>query len=126
MREIKFRGISKITNKWVYGNLTVSLKGGYYISKDRELFSEPVHKESVGQYMGLLDKEGKEIYEGDVINYKGVMFVIKFKEGRFYGWNNELTQIGILSPIFEKMYASKLIGNIYENGNLLKGDEDGS
>ncbi len=127
MREIKFRAWSRIFKQIIEVDSIDFIKGYIYYTESDDRMERFVLKDcDLLQYTGLEDKNGKEIYEGDIINYKGVRFVIKFKEGRFYGWNNKLTQIGILSPIFEKMYASKLIGNIYENGNLLKGEKDGS
>lgn len=64
MQTIKFRGKSLNTGKWVYGDLWQSDK--------RKFVEYEVNPETVGQFVGLYDKNGKEVYEHDYIsiNYK--------------------------------------------------------
>ena len=82
MRTIKFRAFKLGTKEFVYGLLS-TYKYGYF---NIEGFA--VEKETIGQFTGLLDINGKEIYEGDIVvrendkndSYK---YVVEFKQGMF-------------------------------------------
>jgi len=93
MRTIKFRGIDINTNKWLYGYLS------WFESPENGLFinGKPVIPESVGQFTGLYDIEGKEIYENDIVvreNDKNDSdnYIVEFKQGMFlmrvYGYKS--------------------------------------
>lgn len=133
MREIKFRG--KSNREWVYGLLLKSDKDDkykYLIQSDHEKCKccgkELVKyfitdEETIGQYTGLKDKNGEEIYEGDIV------YIIPEDETGVIEWDNEMARyIVIYDNIitdFDNWYGEDLevIDNIYDNPELLEEGE---
>jgi len=75
------------------------------------------------QSTGLVDKNGKEIFEGDIVDYKGRKAVIKW-HGSYasfiYRFVDELQErVSEWHPLFLAYYHFEVIGNIYENKELL-------
>lgn len=135
MREYKFRGKNKDIG-WVYGQIAYDINGNAYIIQEVELDSSygleetilfatmwyRVDKETVGQYTGLHDKKGKEIYEGDILQIDIERAWVMWNEK--YGYF-ELVPIGDYyfdSPVIGQTIEytdTTVIGNIYDNKELL-------
>lgn len=133
MRTIKFRGKEIETNQWVYGDLlqcpnkypTIRMwEEAYPIARSIDFVVFP---ESVGQFTGLHDKNGKEIYDGDIVHcsfgHIGPEFTgtVTYADGEYV----------ILDVDEEYMlprdYGEKhieVIGNIHNNPELMKGGEE--
>lgn len=117
MRDIKFRAIAINSKDMIYSmtiaNGTIKRKkDNYYfeVSPNRWI---GVISETIGQYTGLKDKNGKENYEGDIINDQDLIFEIVFQDGCFCKKN----EVGVWI-LYENKF--EIIGNIHENKNLLK------
>lgn len=130
MREILFRGKSKDNDVWVEG---------YYCGKvnktifspaedsaqivDKDLYWHEVIPETVGQYTGLKDRKGTDIFEGDIVN------IIGGDEKGIVRWHTNDAVFVIAHSRFEMTFFNDLwgdgveaIGNIYDNPELLKGE----
>lgn len=129
MREIKFRGKTRYAigeQIWVYGNLCHDglKKGGWCIETEpgRMIGIDP---KTVGEFTGLYDKNGREIYEGDILHivrYGGELQTIGdvFEEkGAFRVHNGyAVADTDILGQF--KPDILEVIGNIHENPELLE------
>lgn len=75
------------------------------------------------QSTGLKDKNGKEIFEGDIVDYKGRKAVVKWHDSYasfIYRFVDELKErVSEWHPLFLAYYHFEVIGNIYENKELL-------
>lgn len=136
MRTITFRGKVKHDGRWVYGSLLVYGDGEHNIFEQRKhnykLDSYNVEPETVGQFSGLTDQNGKEIYEGDIITLKGdyprvvlwdkmswALMPTEYYHDEYF-WVMNLQHPGL---DWWEEYADEfeIIGNIYENPDMLKG-----
>lgn len=117
MREIEFRGKRKDNQEWIYGGITLPYFGDRDYSIVEEFGSYPVIETTIGQYTGLKDKNKVKIYEKDIIKFAKYIGTVNYEYGSFIITNN----IGDLSHCQEK--DLEVIGNIYDNLELLKGEE---
>ena len=126
MREIKFRGISQYSGKMVYGQL---LRGdnNFSIVIDFGMIStiqlEPIVKGTQSQYTGLKDENGRGIYDGDIIKGLNRLWGVVVVENVHY-WNG-CYMFGNYNAheFLNKHQHIEVIGNIYENKELLEGAE---
>lgn len=126
MREIKFRGYDKFDKRWVYGyglhqSIFIDGSSNAYVTADiREVFI--VDKESAGQYTGIKDYKGKEIYEGDIVEttraLNHIVGVVTMIKGCWYIQDGKDSYYRLI-PRFGTA-ENKVIGNIYENKELLE------
>lgn len=136
MRIIKFRGKSIDEGKWVYGDLLQFYLNGEPVKTNFSILPFEVEKidehtyenqpvsicyDTIGQFTGMYDCNGKEIYEGDIlrtsISKNGIGFV---------SWNIEnasfVVQMKNSAQWYNLWRGYEVIGNIHDNPELLKGD----
>ena len=118
MRTIKFRGRYPRDSKWYYGNLYVEDMRTHIFTPKRNCFN--IDPETVGQFIGLYDKDGKEIYEGDILDFNGIIVEIRFVRGVFAFLVNGDLDEELCGDCRTDLFA-KVIGNVYENPDILKG-----
>ena len=121
MRTIKFRG-KRPDGSWNYGrSIRFKQNGEVYIQ------GASVDPQTVGQFTGLRDFHGRNIYDGDIIKITGsneakhvaysdkeAAFGIQYSDGDFFAFAFDIS--GISEDCYE------VIGNIHDNPELLKGD----
>ena len=132
MRTIKFRGKTK-QGEWVIG---------YYVGKsslDEVAILPPPNvnydigyindsecyyciADTLGQFTGLYDCDGKEIYEGDILDFNGLTVEVRFVRGAFAFLVNGYLDDELYGDCRTDLFA-KVIGNVYENSELPKGGE---
>ena len=131
MREILFRGKRTDNGEWVEGYLYITHNGEHEISVyneevNIERWTHEVDPSTVGQYTGMKDKNGKKVFEGDIIR--------KTNKGRHP--QIFITNIRTSFPTNEEVYYGpfdhftesceyEVIGNIHDNKSLLNNQEDG-
>lgn len=138
MRTIKFKGKTK-QGEWVIG---------YYVGKsslDEVAILPPPNvnydigyindsecyyciADTLGQFTGLYDKNGKEIYEGDVLRWdvNNRLYVVTFEFGMFYTSVEECDEVMLGGFPLHRLTVSEdgecvIVGNIHDNPELLKG-----
>lgn len=123
-REIKFRGKSLDTNRWVYGYAVFdsTLENATIVNKQgiNEMHLWAVEPKSVSQLVGIKNEYGFDIYEGDIIHsdqWNPSTYQVCFDRGAFYIADKNKEEVADIK------YAEqfKVIGNIYENPELLNG-----
>lgn len=147
MREILFRGKRFSDGEWVVGRLFIDEEKDKHEILARYVnyrIGWEVAPETVGQFTGLTDKNGKRIFEGDILEFEdcgetGYEYkkCFYFTNRAVVAWRHSAWEFGKVmyrdSCVLEEMYSSRedfieifnyseIIGNIHDNPELLKGE----
>lgn len=140
MREIKFRGKREDNGEWLVGDLLQVANEFFIAPRDGDWFdfipwernnifhmpsaTYEVIPDTVGQFTGLIDKNGKEIYEGDILIEPSI-----FDLPRTVFWDHRFMRFGNISPstcgyiALHDYSKPEIIGNIHDNPELLNQNE---
>ena len=133
-REILFRGVN-FQKEWVYGDLFHSYANddtaiAYYREGSKTPTFDAVFPESVGQYTEFLDKNGKKIFEGDILEYIGKRKdnmnkvyhrKVVFHEGAFFLSVEDGVYYPVRTPIYEHNIVDwDVVGNVTDTPELMK------
>ena len=131
-RKIEFRGKAKNKKCWVVGDL-IHCENGYSIIEKKGGCIK-VKPETIGQFTGLCDKNGKKIYEGDVVkSHYGSIYFVKYFDywGSFSLKLVFLNTEGKLSRATGRQHLYKndctrleIVGNVWDNPELLGGSDE--
>lgn len=132
-REIKFRAWHKYLKKmFKIGQITLEEGTWNFEPNDRGFIGMSIPYQTsfvLMQYTGLHDKNGKEIYEGDIVycqtKYGKAKALIEFIDGKFVAyWNSAIThpQNGHHIACYDINKKFEVIGNVFENPELLEGE----
>ena len=125
MRQIKFRGKTINEGEWVYGDLEYNRAKNIarihtYDNNGEYLMQHLVKPDTVGQFTGLTDKNGKEIYEGDIVRYIDCNDTISIDEVRYADAGfTPVCEIAWMADI--EGTECEVIGNRFDNPDLLNG-----
>ena len=130
MREILFRGKRTDKGEWVYGDLIQNVDCLKIREQEKSIKkiakSYEIDPKTVGQFTGLLDKNGKKIFEGDIVLGlflfdMSINAVVKFRDGAFgLEWRRgEIIEFNAFTSLCNITY--EIIGNRYDNPELLEG-----
>ena len=128
MRTIKFRARRK-NGKWVVGNF-INHFSTYFKTEERHsiflpkpendnggYWVEDIDPETVGQFTSLHDCDGKEIFEGDILDFNGLTVEVRFVRGVFAFLANGDLDEELCGDCRTDLFA-RVIGNIYDNPEL--------
>lgn len=134
MRPIKFRAKCSHCDEWCYGSL-VDYDDGEAEIQGFDVFHEGIYEwkefkvdySTIGQFTGLQDKDGRDIYEGDIIDWHSCPYLVEFRSGEFFA-NSEACDPERYGGFSLKFIAfsgyrgiAKVIGNATDNPEMLKG-----
>jgi uncharacterized phage protein (TIGR01671 family) len=126
MREILFRGKRKDNGEWIEGDSLIHSmykKGDVCIGVVEGLAIHSVIPSTIGQFTGLTDKNGKKIFEGDIVKYSNGYGHIAWAE--LHGAFMCVEENGEYWEWFSNMYDIEVIGNIHDNPELLESEVEG-
>lgn len=142
-REIKFRGKRIDNGEWVCGGYAENDGKAFIVVRTRyipdtrdwdaveyyennpcyRLTMIDVEPDTVGQYIGVDDKNGKEIYEDDIVrsNSGRICKAVWFSSPQYQGWDLKPIEAKNPPPKERELWKDlEVIGNVYENADLLK------
>ena len=141
MRDILFRGKRVENGEWVYGSLIKLRIGDFIVDEentrplvgcgeyDFNFKSTVVKSDSVSEFTGLIDKNDKKIFEGDIVIDKydcerfGFVGVVEYVKGRSAFEIVNKKHPDYVVNLGSRINSVKVIGNIHDNPELLKGEE---
>lgn len=115
MREILFRGKTLENDRWIDGDLRHWPSGAVGIHDEATKRTIKVDPETVGQYTGLKDKDGKPIFEGDIVFIPGVGYGV-------IGYDRACFTLGLVECglCVSEQSEREILGNIHDNPELME------